>query len=114
MHISSDQMATLTMQRRVRFIERLAGFIESKTQRSPERTALADLFSRAMGYGMTTEQQVAGYITLAWASGAHEATIDPDWIADVMNDPFRVADDKVKALFDKADRFPRGRAAVST
>jgi len=102
------------MQRRVRFLERLAGFIESKTQRSPERAALAALFSRAMAYGLSSEQQVAGYITLAWASGAHEATADPAWIADVMNDPCRVADDKVKALFDRADRFPRGRVAGST
>jgi hypothetical protein len=111
MHISSEQMASFAMHRQRDFIDRLVGFIEDKTQRSPDRTALIALFSRATRYGLVTEQQVAGYVTMAWASGAHHAPADPGWIAAIMNDACRRGDDKVKALFDQADRLPRGRAA---
>lgn len=111
MHISSEQMASFAMHRQRDFLDRLADFIEDKTQRSPERTALIALFARAKGYGLASEQQVAGYITMAWASGAHEAPADPDWIVAILGDVSRRGDDKVKALFERADRFPRARAA---
>lgn len=110
MHVSSQQMATLALHRQIAFIDRLAEFIENKTQRPPERPALAALCARAQGYGLRTERQMAGYITLAWASGAHDGPVDPDWIATVMHDPSRRADDKVQALFAEADRFPRARS----
>jgi hypothetical protein len=110
MQIQPEQMAALTAQRQNRFLDRLAGFIETRTQRAPERTALDGLFARATGYGLVTEQQVAGYVTLAWAAGAHESAADPAWIAEVMADAFRTPDDKVAALFQRADRFPGRRA----
>ena len=110
MHISSQQMDSFAMHRQRDFLDRLASFIEDKTQRAPERTALVALFARAKGYGLATEQQVAGYVTMAWASGAHEAPADPDWIVAIMKDAARRGDDKVKALFDRADRLPRARA----
>lgn len=106
MHISSRQMTRLTLQREMTFLDRLTGFIQNKTTRVPERPALVALFARATGYGLVSERQMAGDITLAWASGAHEAEADPDWIAAVMRDPCRRADDKVQALFAEADRFP--------
>ena len=110
MHISSQQMDSFAMHRQRDFLDRLASFIEDKTQRAPERTALVALFARAKGYGLATEQQVVGYVTMAWASGAHEAPADPDWIVAIMKDAARRGDDKVKALFDRADRLPRARA----
>ncbi len=110
MHISSEQMTALTAQRQGRFLERLAAFIQGRTRRLPDRRALDLLFARAMDYGLVTERQVAGYVTLAWASGAHEDAVDPAWMVEVMNDRFRIADDKIRALFDRADRFPRSRA----
>lgn len=104
-------MASFAMHRQRDFLDRLAGFIEEKTQCSPERTALVALFARAKGHGLATEQQVAGYVTMAWASGAHEGPADPDWIAAIIGDAARRGDDKVRALFERADRFPRARAA---
>ncbi|MEP6504993.1 MAG: hypothetical protein ABJD97_16750 [Betaproteobacteria bacterium] len=113
MQIQPERMAALTAQRQSRFLDRLAGFIENKTQRAPQRAALDGLFARASGYGLVTEQQVAGYITLAAASAAHETAADPAWIAEVMADAFLTPANKVAALFDLADRFPGRRASAS-
>jgi hypothetical protein len=110
MQIRAAQMTALSRIRKAAFLSRLRQFIQDKTQRAPESDALADLFERGLRYGLITEQQFAGYIMLAWQSGVRPPASDPKWIAEVMNDPYRLADAKVKTLFDRASSRAEGQA----
>jgi hypothetical protein len=110
MEIRAAQMAALSQMRKTAFLRRLRRFIEEHTQQVPEVDALAGLFERGSGYGLVSEQQFAGYITLAWQSGVRPPASDPQWIADVMSDPRRSPDGKVEAIFDRANARLAGRA----
>lgn len=110
MQIGAAQMRTLSETRKAAFISRLRQFIEDEIQRTPEEAALARLFERGLAYGLITERQLAGYIVLAWQSGVRPPASDPEWIAEVMRDPFRAPDGKVATLFDRAGPRLAGQA----
>ena len=110
MRITPKQMTMLAAPRRDEFLRRLRVFIEEQTKRVPAEETLAALFERGMTYGLVTEQQFAGYILLAWAAKAGGGTPDPAWIGDVMKDPYRTPDDKVAAIFERANRNAQARA----
>ena len=107
MLITSEQMAALEDERKGRFLARVGDFIATRAPARPEPRVLEALYRRGQAYGLSSEQEFAGYIVLGWASRAHEAAQDPDWIVEVMRDPHRTTADKVAALFERADRFPR-------
>jgi hypothetical protein len=104
MQLRADQFSRLVESRRQDFLARLAAFIEDKSRRAPEPPVLAALFDRAQQYGLVTEQHIAGYVMLAWASGARPPEADPSWIAQVMADLHRAPADRLDALFAAADR----------
>src|SRR6185503_20456390 len=102
MQIRASQMAALTQIRKTAFLRRLRKFIQERTQCIPEEDALAGLFERGLRYGLVSERQFAGYIMLSWQSGVRPPALDPQWIAQVMSDPYRSPDGKVGTLFDRA------------
>lgn len=110
MQIRAAQMTTLSQTRKATFLVRLRQFIQDRTQRAPEEDVLADLFERALKYGLVTEQQFAAYIMLAWESGVRPPASDPKWIAEVMNDAYRSPDGKVETIFDRAGSRLEGQA----
>ena len=110
MQIGASQMAALTQIRKTAFLRRLRAFIEDRTQRVPEEDTLAALFERGSRYGLVSEQQFAGYIMLSWQSGVRPPASDPQWIAEVMIDPYRSPDGKVDTLFDRASSRLAGQA----
>jgi hypothetical protein len=103
MNIRAAQITALTEARKLAFLHRLRTFIEGHVHQNPEDTVLVDLFDRASRYGLITEQQFAGYIVLAWQLGVRPPASDPAWLAEVMNDPSRLLDDKIETLFRRAD-----------
>ena len=110
MEIRAAQIRALAEIRRAAFISRLRQFMEGELHRIPEEPALARLFERGLAYGLTSEQQLAGYISLAWQSGVRPPAPDPQWIAEVMSDPYRSPDGKVETLFDRASSRLAGQA----
>lgn len=107
MQISHEQFSRLESQRKGKFLERLCEFIAGKAPQRPEPESLDLLYRRAQAYGLSTEQELAGYIVVGWAAGVHEGRDDPVWISEVMRDPYRTPIDKIAALFERADHFPR-------
>ncbi len=103
MKISSNQMAALTQSRRAEFLWRVKAFLGQRAQRPVEVGELAVLYERGERYGLVTEQELAGYIAMAWAVDAGRDARDPTWIERIMGDPHRVASDRVAALFRAAD-----------
>jgi len=102
-------MASLTNLRKTAFLDRLRAFIEGQTHRTPGDGLLDDLFVRGSAYGLSSEREFAGYITMAWMSGVISPAPDHEWIASIMRDPYRLPEDKVKALFDVANLKLRER-----
>jgi hypothetical protein len=101
--ISADQMSSLTELRKAAFLGRLCTFIEEQTHRTPDESSLDDFFVRGSTYGLSSEREFAGYIAMAWMSGVIPPAPDHEWIASIMRDPYRLPEDKVKALFDVAN-----------
>jgi hypothetical protein len=110
MEIRAAQMAALSQIRRAMFLRRLRQFIQEHTQRVPDEGALAGLFERGSRYGLVSEQQFAAYIMLSWQAGVRPPAPDPEWIAEVMNDPSRSADGKLDAIYERADQIAEGQA----
>ena len=110
MQLRAEQFSMLVDSRRQDFLARLATFIEEKSRRAPEPAVLAALFDRAQQYGLVTEQHVAGYVMLAWASGARPPEPDPSWIRQLMADLHRAPADRLDALFAAADQRRETRA----
>lgn len=102
MQIGAVQMRALSEIRKAAFIRRLRQFIEDEIHRTCEEAALASLLERGLAYGLVSEQQLAGYISLAWQAGVRPPASDPQWIAEVMSDPHRLPDGKVQTIFDRA------------
>lgn len=108
--ISSKQMATLSANRKLAFLTRLYSFLTEKTGRQPAQGILGELFDRGCGYGLVAEQDLAGYVAMAWMAGVHPPAPDHGWIADILSDPYRLPEDKVAALFELAKRKQRERS----
>lgn len=107
--ISADQMSSLTELRKTAFLGRMGRFVEEQTHRTPDDGVLDDLFVRGSAYGLTTEREFADYIIMAWMSGVIPPAPDHEWIGNIMRDPYRLPEDKVKALFDVANLKLRER-----
>lgn len=108
--ISSEQIAMLSENRKRAFLARLSSFITEKAGRQPAPETLGELFDRGCSYGLMAEQDLAGYVTMAWMAGVHPPAPDPDWMAEILSDPYRLPEDKVGALFELADRKQRERS----
>ena len=73
--IRKEQMANLSGRRTEQFVERIADFLHEEypeTEDIPHEEFLATIHrqtNRADSYGLTTEQQVATYVTCAWLLG---------------------------------------------
>ncbi len=103
MQISPQQMSAFEQSRRARFLARVRSFLGERAQRPVVDAELADLCVRGERYGLVSEQELAGYLVIAWAVEAWRAPRDPAWIARIMDDPHRVASDRVAALYLAAD-----------
>ncbi|MDP9124280.1 MAG: hypothetical protein M3N82_06735 [Pseudomonadota bacterium] len=103
MHISTDQMSAFEQTRRAGFLARIRAFLCERVQRPVADADLARLCARGEAYGLVSEQELAGYVVMAWAVEAWHAPQDPEWIARIMGDPHRVASDRVAALYRAAD-----------
>ena len=110
MQITAAQMAALSEAQKNAFLVRVLRFIQEETQQEPERNALSGLFDRASGYGLVTERQFAGYIVVAWQSGAVPPATDPQWIVEVMKRPDLLPDNRVETLFGLASSRSRTAA----
>ena len=102
MQISPRQMDALARARRAGLLERIRAFIEQRAQRPVHDDELAALCRRGERYGLVTEQEIAGYVVIAWAVEAGRQGQDPPWIARIMNDAYRVPGDRVAALYKAA------------
>ena len=94
------------------FLVRAANFIHTKTHRRPDIDTLTDLYGRAAGYGLVTEQQYVGYMILTWAAGTRPGLADPAWIDEVLKDPYRTPADKIETIFRRADAASHRQAAL--
>jgi hypothetical protein len=104
MHISTDQMSAFEQTRRAGFLGRIRAFLDDRVKQPIADADLARLCARGEAYGLASEQELAGYVVMAWAVEAWRAPQDPAWIARIMGDPHRVAADRVAALYRAADR----------
>ena len=104
MHISNEQMSAFAQDRRSRFLARVRTFLGQRAQRPVVDAELTALCTRGEAYGLASEQELAGYVVMAWAVEAWRTPEDPEWVARIMRDPHRVAADKVEALYRAADR----------
>ena len=111
MQIRPDQMLMFAPAMQSSFLVRVASFIHAKTNRKPEIEALTDLYGRAAGYELVTEQQFVGYMIIAWAAGTRPGLADPAWIGEVLKDPYRTAADKIETIFRHADAARDQQAA---
>ena len=103
MHISTDQMSAFELTRRTGFLARIREFLGERVQRPVADADLGRLCARGQAYGLVSEQELAGYVVMAWAVEAWRAPQDPEWIVRIMGDPHRVALDRVAALYRAAD-----------
>ncbi|HEY9025666.1 MAG TPA: hypothetical protein VIP05_15290 [Burkholderiaceae bacterium] len=90
--------------RRASLLERIRAFIAQRAQRPVHDDELVALCLRGEHYGLVSEQEIAGYVVIAWAVEAGRERQDPPWIANIMNDPHRVGADRVAALYRAADK----------
>lgn len=103
MQISIRQMSSFAQARRTGFLARIRAFLGERAQRPVQDGELDALCARGERYGLVSEQELAGYIVMAWAVEAWRSPQDPPWMAAIMGDPHRVASDRVAALFRAAD-----------
>ena len=100
MNIPQRQIDSLVAGKRSAYLGRIRSFLDSHLQRCPDDATLSWLFDRGRQFGLHSEQQLAGYILLAWACGCKpRAFNEPSWMSNVLNDPHRTADDKLDVLF---------------
>jgi len=104
------QMQTLGEQHLSAFLGRFEQFAQDRVGRAPERPLSQALFDRGRSYGLLSEQELVGYMLLAWGAGARPPTPDPEWILTLMTDPHRTAEDKIRTLFDLAEQRAGVRA----
>lgn len=102
MQISSNQMSGFAQVRRAGFLERIRAFLGERARRPIHDSELTALCARGEGYGLVSEQELAGYVVMAWAVEAGRSPQDPAWMARIMSDSHRVASDRVAALYRAA------------
>jgi hypothetical protein len=79
MHISPRQMTAFEQKRRAGFLARVRTFLDGRAQRAVVHAELFDLCLRGEAYGLVSEQELAGYVVIAWAVEAGRSPQDPEW-----------------------------------
>lgn len=104
MRLSDSQEQQLRSHYLAAFLQHFEDFAMQHVGHRPARSLSHALFERGRHYGLLSEQDLVGYMLLAWGAGAHPPEPDPAWILELMTDPHRTAEDKLRALFDLADQ----------
>jgi hypothetical protein len=102
MRIRDDQIDTLAKRQSRTFRDRLREFAEARLQQAVTSATVDALCDRARTYGLVSERDCAGYVTVAIAAGVRPPTPDPEWIRSCLSDRTVFVPDRLRRLFSQA------------
>ena len=87
------------------FLKRVQEFAHARLKRPIAEVVVQELHRRGAGYGLASEQELAGYIFMALALQVRPPDADPPWMRDIMARSDWSPLERVRALYRAAPSF---------
>jgi hypothetical protein len=104
MKLRPDQVEALSQNQSRAFRQRLEEFAATRLHIPVTQETVDAFCARARGYGLRSERDYAGYISIALKAGVRPPDPDPDWIRTCLSDSTLYVPDRVRRLFAEAKR----------